>query len=83
MKTLLIKIPKEELRRVLLHLPLGLLTCLLGYAYWWLALIFAAGFIIYELNQDWNDAYKDIKGWLWGIGIGGSVMFGLKLGGII
>lgn len=82
----LFKISKKELGRVLLHLPLGLLVCLLGYTAWWLALIFTTGFVIYELDQDWkigDDAYKDIKGWLYGVGIGGLIIFGLKLGDVI
>ena len=85
MKNLLI-ISKEELSRVLLHIPLGLLTCLLGYTAWWLGIIFTCGFILYELNQDMHlsdQAFIDIKGWLWGIGTGGLVMFGLKIGGVL
>lgn len=85
MKNLLI-ISKRELGRVLLHIPLGLLTCLLGYTAWWLGLTFACGFILYELNQDMHlsdEAFIDIKGWIWGVGIGGLVIFGLKIGGIL
>lgn len=85
MKTLVI-ISKNELGRVLLHLPLGLLTCLLGYTCWWLALIFACGFLVYEVNEDWHisdQAWVDIKGFLWGIGIGGITMFILKIAGVL
>jgi len=62
------------------------LTCLLGYTYWWLGLIFACGFIVYEVDESWHlhdGAFIDIKGWLWGIALGGFIMFLLKLGGII
>jgi len=82
----LFRVSKRELGGVLLHLPLGLLTCLLGYIGWWLALIFASSFLVYELNEDWRIsdlAYIDIKGFLWGLAIGGIIMFGLKLGGVI
>ena len=78
----LLKIGKEELGKVLLHVPLGLLVCLLGYTAWWLALIFAIGFLVYELGEDWrisDFAYIDIKGWLYGTGIGGIILFILKL----
>lgn len=82
----LFKVSRDELGRVLLHSTLGLLTCLLGYASWWLALMFCTGFIVYELDQDWkigDNAYTDIKGFLWGLGMGGVIMFSFKLGGIL
>ena len=78
----LLKISKDELGKVLLHIPLGLLVCLLGYTAWWLAVIFAVGFLVYEVDEGWhlhNGAFTDIKGWLWGIGIGGIILFILKL----
>jgi len=85
MKSLLL-ISKDELRRVLLHIPIGLLTCLLCFVHWILALAFVISFLYYELNQDMHlsdQAFKDIKGLLYGIGIGGVVMFILKIGGIL
>ena len=72
----------NEVNRVLLHIPLGLLVCLLCYVHWALALIFATGFYIYEMNEDWHIsdcAYKDIKGFLWGAFLGGIALFILKL----
>jgi len=87
MKSALFTIAREELERVLLHIPLGLLTVLFGcYIGWWLAIIFSVGFLVYEVDQDWkisDNAYVDIKGFLWGCGIGGCIVFGLKLGGVI
>jgi len=83
---MLFVILREELRRVLLHIPVGLLACLLGYTAWWLAVMFTIGFLYYELNEDMHlsdHAFMDIKGFLWGIGIGGLIIFGLKLGGIL
>ena len=85
MKSLLL-ITRDELYRVLLHIPVGLLTCLLCYVHWGLALIFTGGFLVYEVNEDRHlsdQAWKDLKGFCWGLGIGGCVMLGLKLGGII
>lgn len=79
-------IGREEVKRVLLHIPLGLFTCVLGYIYSWLALAFTISFLAYELSQDWvviDNSYKDIKGWLWGIGIGGLAVFVLKMEGIL
>jgi len=81
----LLKISKDELGKVLLHIPLGLLVCLLCYVHWALALAFMISFLYYELNQDMHlsdEAFKDIKGFCWGLGAGG-LAFGLKLGGVI
>ena len=79
-------VSNEDVGRVLLHVPLGILTCALWYVHPALAVIFAAGFIIYEKQQDKyvkDQAWKDIKGWLWGIGIIGVVLFVLKLLGVL
>lgn len=82
MKGLLLMPTKDELYRVFLHIPVGLLTCLLCYVHWGLALAFTISFLYYELDQG-DEAFKDIKGFCWGLGSGGCIMFGLKLGGII
>jgi len=79
-------ISKSELKRVLLHIPVGLLVCLLAYVSWPLALVFTVAFLYYEMNEDMHisdEAWKDVKGLLWGLGIGGVIMFGLKIGGIM
>lgn len=81
MKSLLL-ITKDELYRVLLHIPVGLLTCLLCYVHWGLAIAFTVSFLYYELSQDMHlsdQAFKDIKGFCWGLGIGGITLFILKL----
>lgn len=82
----LFPISKGELSRVLLHIPLGLLVCLLCYVHWALALAFVISFLYYELNQDMHlsdEAFKDIKGFLYGMMIGGVIMLTLKLGGVL
>lgn len=82
----LFSISKEDARRVLLHIPVGLLACLLCYVHWGLAFAFTISFLYYELNEDMHlsdEAFKDVKGFCWGLGIGGCIMFGLKMGGII
>ena len=59
-----------------MHLPLGVLTMVMGILIaGWAAGIFAVGFIIYETNEDWHlkdGAWIDIKGFLWGCGINSS-----------
>jgi len=82
----IVRVDKQEIKRVLLHLPLGLLACLLAYAHWSLSLVFTASFLYYELNEDMHlsdEAFKDVKGFAWGIGIGGIIIFVMKLGGML
>jgi len=97
------KITKDEVRRVLLHIPIGLLACvfaciglvssenhvrtisatILGIT---IAVLFVSSFIYYEQNEDGHlsdEAWKDVKGLIWGLGISGMIIFGLRLGGIL
>lgn len=61
---------KRDWLRFWLHFPVGIITilaCQLGWVY---GLIFAFGFLVYELNEDMHltdQAFKDILGWLWGM----------------
>jgi len=77
----------EKLRRILLHVPVGILAVIFGYwVGWWLAIIFAAGFWLYEVNQDSHvsdQAYRDLKGFLWGCGAMGMILLLLKLGSVL
>lgn len=70
-------ISKDEVIRVLVHIPVGALLVFLGlYVGWWLAMTFTIGFLAYELNEDKHlsdNAWKDLKGFLWGLGIGGII----------
>lgn len=79
----LLTISKAERGRVLLHMPLGILTCLFWHELGWApAIIFGIGFLWYEKQQDKvikDQGWKDIKGWLWGLGITGSLLIVLKL----
>ena len=66
----------DDLRRVFLHIPVGLANVFLCSLHWSLAFVFGFGFVVYELAQDsvvGDDAFKDIKGWLWGMFIGGVI----------
>jgi len=86
MKNSIFAVNKEDLARVLMHIPVGLVACLLVYAHWSLAIIFAMSFLYYELNEDMHlsdEAFKDVKGFIWGCGIGGVVILALKLAGVI
>jgi len=69
---------KDELKRVLMHIPVGMLTVVLGFfGAWWLGVLFGVGFWVYEVDEDWhirNGAWYDIKGWLWGLTILGLIL---------
>lgn len=70
----------------MLHIPVGGVTVLLGSVEWWLGVVFGLGFLVYEVRQHKivGDAdYKDIVGWLWGIGIAGGIWFVLKVMGVM
>jgi len=72
----------DDLHRVLLHLPVGLATVLFIYVHWSLALVFGFGFALYEICQDkvvGDNAHKDIKGWLWGMIITGTIILLISL----
>ena len=57
-----------------MHLPHGIITVAFVYLSPVLALCWCAGFMVYELNQDWHtkdEAHCDIFGYLVGMVIGG------------
>jgi len=60
--------------RLLLHVPVGFFTVLLIYTNPLMGLLFGSGFVVYEITQG-GQPHKDIKGWLWGLGITGVVWF--------
>jgi len=74
----LFSLSKDEVKRVLMHIPVGMLTLALGYfVVWWLGPLFGLGFLVYEIIEAkllGNGAWKDIKGWLWGLGILGIIL---------
>lgn len=69
--------------RVLLHVPIGAFNAWLFWHVPQVGVIFFVGFLIYELNEDWrirDQAWRDIKGYLWGLAIA-AVFLILLLGG--
>jgi len=69
---------KDSAYRIALHIPVGIATALLVLSHWAVAIIFGAGFLAYELSEEnviTDDAYKDIRGWLWGLFIGGIILW--------
>ncbi len=68
--------------RLVIHIPVGLLTVILVWANAWLGALFGIGFLAYEFTQG-GEPYRDIKGWLWGTGIAGAIYSILKVVGIL
>ena len=61
------------MKRILLHIPHGLIVVFSGMCVsLWLATLFMVAFIYYEVRQHnitRDQAWKDIAGLLWGMGI--------------
>jgi len=63
---------REVLRR-LIHTPLGILTALMLWRMPVGGVVFAFGFLVYEIAEDWrkgDQAYVDVFGYLLGLGVG-------------
>ena len=61
------------MKRILIHIPLGLVLVAAVYIHWSLVLATTGLFIFYERNEDhWvrDQAWKDVGGALWGIALG-------------
>jgi len=72
----------SRIKAIIVHVPVGAICVLLAYVHWVLALIFGLGFLSYEIIQEWRIAdkgWRDIKGFLWGLGIGGLIWFALEV----
>lgn len=60
-------------KRLVIHIPFGLLLVLGASIHWALPASATALFIFYERNEDhWikDQAWKDVAGALWGMGLG-------------
>jgi len=76
----------ERTSRIGQHIPVGVFTVFCGYEDWHYGLLFGAGFLTYQVMQFVQlrrKGWLDIYGWLIGIGIAVSVVFGLRLAGVI
>ncbi len=77
---------RQELPRVLLHVPVGVIGGFLYFAHPVLALTFLGMFALYEVDEAKyikSEPYIDLKGCLWGLGFFGVVVGILKLAGAI
>ena len=66
----------SDRRRLLLHVPVGIVNALMFGVSEPAATLFAVGFLLYEVAEDLHHrdrCYADLAGWLWGMA--GAVMF--------
>jgi hypothetical protein len=66
------------MKRLLLHLPVGVACALLLEVSGVLSAILAVLFLFYETNEDRHlkdQAYKDIAGAAWGVALGGLILY--------
>ena len=66
---MILKQIKDNWKRIVVHIPVGAIVPL--FDAWQTAIIFGAGFIAYEINEDvrhlHDKAYIDLQGFLFGI----------------
>ena len=71
-----------DIRRALLHAPVGVLAAWLCFSLSAIGTPFFIGFLVYEIVEDWrikDRGYKDILGFLWGFAVTGAVLIGMTL----
>ena len=64
--------PRRRIFRGALHVPVGALNVAAIFLHWAVGLIFCLGFLFYEANEDRHiedQAWYDVAGYLWGIGL--------------
>jgi len=77
---------KEDLERVFLHIPVGLVAGFSYFAHWIFPLSIMVAFLYYEWSEDLDicdQSWKDVKGFIWGICLSGIAMAILKLTGVL
>ena len=71
-----------DIKRALLHAPVGALAAWLCFNLPAIGTPFFIGFLVYEIAEDWrikDRGYKDILGFLWGFAVTGAVLGGMAL----
>jgi len=69
---------KLETFRLFQHIPVGVINIAFAYVSPVAALLFGAAFLVYEVTQG-SKPHKDIRGYCWGLGIGGAVWFAISV----
>jgi len=77
---------QEDLVRVLIHIPVGLLIGFSYFVHWVFPLVIMGAFIYYEWSEGediLDQSWKDVKGAIWGVGIFVVTIAILKLVGYL
>lgn len=72
--------------RALIHAPVGVVTAFLCFTLPIIGALLFTAFMFYELNEDMHlkdQAWIDIKGFIWGLAVLGCLLAGLRLGNVI
>ena len=75
---------RADLARAALHFPVGVFAAWLSMVSGVLCGVFSAGFLTYEIIEDWrikDRGYKDVFGFLIGVGAGAILLSFLTGGG--
>lgn len=67
-----------DFKRAALHFPVGVFTAWLGTVSPVTCGVFGAGFLVYEVMEDWrlkDRSYKDVLGYLVGIVVGSFILW--------
>lgn len=68
----------REWAGLLVHIPVGIFQVFCGWLNPVAGIAFLVAFMMYELNEDWHisdQAWLDIRGYLWGIAMGSIGLF--------
>lgn len=67
---------KDDVKRAIIHYPVGFFTAWLATETWVIAILLGVGFLVYEVIEDWrihDKSFKDVFGNLIGLGSGGFI----------
>lgn len=65
-----------KMKRILIHIPVGLANAFIALVSGWLGLVFGLSFLSYEITEEWrikDKGWRDLQGFLIGIVIGAAV----------
>lgn len=65
-----------------MHIPVGFVCVFMAYVSWVLALVFGLAFVSYEILEEWrlkDKGWHDLKGFLWGMGIGALILWIIQI----
>lgn len=72
----------DRYKRIIQHIPVGIFNAFLFLVSPLMAVLLGAGFVCYQVMQFIqirNKGWRDIAGWLYGLGIGGALLFILRM----